>query len=116
VANTLTASLRESWSRDYQDTAEKTNVFSNISNYRLESILTKGQQAHRPYMSDIVVNTLSSEGAYTRQDITSTDEYLTVDQEKEASFYIDFVSSISNGCRKFLYMLEVPVKSFVLAY
>jgi len=88
VANTLTASLRESWSRDYQDTAEKTNVFSNISNYRLESILTKGQQAHRPYMSDIVVNTLSSEGAYTRQDITSTDEYLTVDQEKEASFYI----------------------------
>lgn len=64
------------------------NVFSNIANYRLEPILTKGQQAHRPYMTDIVVNTLSSEGAYTRQDITSTDEYLTVNQEKEASFYI----------------------------
>lgn len=88
MANTLTASLRENWSRDYQDTAEKVNVYSNIANYRLESILTKGQQAHRPYMSDIVVNTLSAEGAYTRQDITSTDEYLTVDQEKEASFYI----------------------------
>lgn len=39
-------------------------------------------------MSDIVVNTLSSEGAFTRQDISSTDEYLTVDQEKEASFYV----------------------------
>lgn len=64
------------------------NVFSNIANYRLEPILTKGQQAHRPYMSDIVVNTLSSEGAFTRQDITSTDEYLTVDQEKDASFYV----------------------------
>lgn len=64
------------------------NVFSNIANYRLEPILMKGQQAHRPYMSDIVVNTLSSEGAFTRQDITSTDEYLTVDQEKEASFYL----------------------------
>lgn len=63
-------------------------MFSNIANYRLEPILTKGQQAHRPYMSDIVVNTLTSEGAYTRQDITSTDEYLTVDQEKEASFYV----------------------------
>lgn len=60
----------------------------NIANYRLEEILSKGQQAHRPYMSDIVVNTLTSEGAYSRQDITSTDEYLTVDQEKEASFYI----------------------------
>jgi hypothetical protein len=88
VANSLSASLRENWSRDYQDTAEKVNVFSNIANYRLEPILTKGQQAHRPYMSDIVVNTLSSEGAFTRQDITSTDEYLTVDQEKEASFYV----------------------------
>ena len=63
-------------------------MFSMIANYRLEPILTKGQQAHRPYMSDIVVNTLSSEGAFTRQDISSTDEYLTVDQEKEASFYV----------------------------
>lgn len=88
MANSLSASLRENWSRDYQDTAEKVNVFSMISNYRLEPILTKGQQAHRPYMSDIVVNTLSSEGAFTRQDITSTDEYLTVDQEKDASFYV----------------------------
>lgn len=116
MANSLSASLRENWSRDYQDTAEKVNVFMNIANYRLEEILSKGQQAHRPYMSDIVVNTLTSEGAYSRQDITSTDEYLTVDQEKEASFYIDFVSSFSNECRKFLYMLETLVKSFVLAY
>lgn len=88
MANSLSASLRENWSRDYQDLAEKVNVYSNIANYRLEPILSKGQQAHRPYMSDIVVNTLSSEGAYTRQDISSTDEYLTVDQEKEATFYI----------------------------
>jgi hypothetical protein len=88
MANSLSASLRENWSRDYQDLAEKVNVYSNIANYRLESILSKGQQAHRPYMSDIEVNTLSSEGQYTRQDINSTDEYLTVDQEKEASFYV----------------------------
>ena len=87
-----------------------------IANYRLEPILTKGQQAHRPYMSDIVVNTLSSEGAFTRQDISSTDEYLTVDQEKEASFYVDFASLKSNLHCKFLYMLETLAKSFVLAY
>lgn len=88
MANVLTASLRENWNRDYQMLAEKVNVFTNICNYRLEEILSKGQQAHRPYMSDVVVNTLGSEGSYTRQDISSTDEYLTVDQEKEASFYI----------------------------
>jgi hypothetical protein len=88
MANTLTASLREAWTRDYQDQATKVNVYSNIANYRLESDLTKGVQAHRPYMSDVTVNTLGSEGSYTRQDITSSDEYLTVDQEKEASFYV----------------------------
>lgn len=88
MANSLSASLRENWSRDYQMLAEKVNVFSNIANYRLEEILEKGQQAHRPYMSDVTVNTLGSEGQFTRQDISSTDEYLTVDQEKEASFYI----------------------------
>ncbi len=88
MANTLTASLREAWSRDYQDKVSKVNVYSNIANYRLEQDLSKGVQAHRPYMSDVTVNSVGSEGTYTRQDITSTDEYLTVDQEKEASFYI----------------------------
>ena len=80
--------MKEEWSRDYQDKAEKVNVFSNIANYRLETLLTKGVQAHRPYMSDVVVNTLGAEGSYTRQEITSTDEYLTVDQEQESSFYV----------------------------
>jgi hypothetical protein len=88
MANSISASLRENWSRDYQDQATKVNVYSNIANYRLEADLKYGQQAHRPYMADVVVNTLGSEGSYTRQDITSADEYLTVNVEKEASFYI----------------------------
>lgn len=88
MANTLTASLREAWSRDYQDKVSKVNVYSNVANFRLEQNLSKGVQAHRPYMSDVTVNTLGSEGSYTRQDITSTDEYLTVNQEKEATFYV----------------------------
>ncbi len=88
MANSISASLRENWSRDYQDIATKVNVYSNIANYRLEADLKYGQQAHRPYMADVVVNTLGSEGSYTRQDITSTDEYLTCNVEKEATFYI----------------------------
>jgi hypothetical protein len=90
MANSIIASLKEVWSRDYQDMAEKVRVYSNIANFRLESDLKKGDTAHRPYMSDVTVNTLGSEGSYTRQDITSTDESLSVDQEKEATFYINF--------------------------
>jgi len=88
MANSLDASLKEVWSRDYQDMTEKVRVYSNIANFRLESDLKKGDVAHRPYMSDVEVNTLGSEGSYTRQDITSTDESLTINQEKEATFYI----------------------------
>jgi hypothetical protein len=90
MANSIIASLKEVWSRDYQDMAEKVRVYSNIANFRLESDLKKGDTAHRPYMADVTVNTLGSEGSYTRQDITSTDESLSVDQEKEATFYINF--------------------------
>lgn len=73
---------------DYQDVAEKANVFSNFCNFRYESDLRVGDTVHRPYISDVEVNTLGSEGQYTRQDISSTDETLVIDTEKEASFYI----------------------------
>lgn len=88
MANDLSASIKEQWSMDYQDVAEKINVFSSIANFRYESTLKVGDVVHRPYVSDVTVNTLGSEGSYTRQDISTTDETLTVDQEKEASFYI----------------------------
>jgi len=74
VANNLDAALKEVWSRDYQEKVSKVNVYSNIANYRLESDLKYGDVAHRPYMSDVTVNTVGSEGQYTRQDLTITDE------------------------------------------
>lgn len=86
--NSLSASIKEQWSMDYQDVAEKANVFSNFCNFRYESDLRVGDTVHRPYISDVEVNTLGSEGQYTRQNISSTDETLVIDTEKEASFYI----------------------------
>lgn len=86
--NSLDPSIKEQWSMDYQDIAEKTNVFSSIANFRYESLLEVGDTVNRPYMSEIVVNSLGSEGQYTRQDISSTNETLVVTEEKEATFYI----------------------------
>lgn len=88
MANSLDPSIREQWSMDYQDTAEKVNVFTMIANFRYESQLSVGDTLNRPYVSDVTVNTLGAEGSYTRQDISSTNETLTVTEEKEASFYI----------------------------
>ena len=115
MSNSLDASIKEVWSMDYQESFDKSNVFESIANFRYESDLKTGDTLNRPYISEVSVNTLGAEGSYTRQDISTTNETLTVDQEKEATFYINFVSSHSNMCRKFRYMLETLVKTTVLA-
>ncbi len=94
--NGLDPSIKEQWSMDYQDIAEKTNVFSSIANFRYESLLEVGDTVNRPYMSEIVVNTLGSEGQYTRQDISSTNETLVVTEEKEATFYIKSIDEFQS--------------------
>jgi hypothetical protein len=53
-----------------------------------QETLKKGDTVHRPYRSALSVNDLGSEGQYTRQDITDTDETLSINKEKEVTFYI----------------------------
>ena len=66
----------------------KTDVYRAIANYEEEGTLKIGNIVDRPYRSALGVNTLGSEGSYTRQDITDTSETLTVDTKKEVSFYV----------------------------
>ena len=60
------------------------------------STLKNGIKVHRPYHSDVKVNTYTKGTNVTPQDITVTDEYLTVDQTKEATVYIDDIDVIQN--------------------
>lgn len=43
------------------------------------------------------MNDLSSVGAYTRQDISDTDETLSIDKEKEVSFYVREIDEIQHN-------------------
>lgn len=89
MANTLSNYIREIWAPEVQRLATKSLVAEAIC----EKVpMPDGDTFHRPYQSD------PSVGSYTRNatssavsatDIATTDEYLTVDQAKYASFYVD---------------------------
>lgn len=76
-----------------------------------QTTLRRGDKVHRPYRSDFIVNDLGSDGSYSRQDITDTDENLTIDQEKEVSFYIREIDEMQSNFRTAnLYADDAAVK------
>ncbi len=97
MANNLAASFPEYWSRRMQITRSKTAVYRAITSFEEAKTLAKGDIVRRPYRSSLVVNTMGSEGSYTRQDITDTDDYLEIDQEKEITFYVRDVDALQSN-------------------
>src|SRR3990167_5136905 len=96
LANTISAGIKEVWDDTYQIVHFKQSVFRAIAVTGLADKLKKGDKLHRIYTSDMVVNTMSATGGYSVQDLTDTDESLTVDQEKEVSFYIKELDELQN--------------------
>lgn len=89
MTNSLAAYIREIWAPDVQRLATKSLVAEAIC----EMVdMPDGDTFHRPYQSDPSVGTYTrnaTSGAVSATDITTTDEYLSVDQAKYASFYVD---------------------------
>lgn len=80
-----------------QITRAKTAVYRMMSSFEEAKTLAKGDIVRRPYRSALVVNTMGSEGSYTRQDITDTDDYLEINQEKEITFYVRDVDALQSN-------------------
>lgn len=97
MANDVSASFPEYWSRRMQRKHYKTDRYREIVSMEEQETLKRGDIVHRPYRSGLVVNDLGSDGSYTRQDITDTDESLSIDQEKEVSFYIREIDEIQSN-------------------
>ena len=73
---------------EYQLTHYKQPVFRSITEEKMvEGKLTKGDTIHWSYKSDFYVNDMGSDGAYTTQAQTDTDETLVINSVKEVSFY-----------------------------
>lgn len=84
------------WSARVQVLLKNSLVGAAIANTEERAGLTYGYRVHRPYTGDVYAVTYTKGTAPTFQDMTATDEYLTVDQAKIIPMYLDDIDKIQN--------------------
>lgn len=96
MANDLQYFSPEIWSNRIQATLKNHLVGAAIASTEERAVLSYGDRVHRPYHSRIPIQTYTKGGAITMSDVSTTDEYLDVDQAKLAGFYLDDIDKIQN--------------------
>ena len=91
-----------------QETFFKESVALGVANTELRADLKEGDVLHKPYGSYARVQTYTKGTDITVKDLSTTDDTLTVDTAKVASFYVDRL--LKNVHSKFLKLLETLVK------
>lgn len=84
------------WSARVQVLLKNSLVGAAIANTEERAGLTYGYRVHRPYTGDVYAVTYTKGTAPTFQDMTATDEYLTVDQAMIIPMYLDDIDKIQN--------------------
>lgn len=97
MANDLDPSILEYWSRRMQRKHHKKDVFRAFASFEEQEHLKEGDTAHRPYRSTLVAQDYTRNGTFTVQDISTTDDYLTVNKCKVVPFYVDDLDEIQNS-------------------
>ena len=95
--NTLTAGIPAFWSKQLQIIHHKKDVFRDIASFSEEATLKTGDTVHRPYKNKLLVVNTGLDGSYTRQAITESDQYLTVDKDRNVSFYYKELDKVQNA-------------------
>lgn len=97
MSNSLTASFPEYWSRGLQKYFTRTAVSLAIVSWEAHKKLKNGDTFNKPYGSDVQVEDYTRGAAFNIQDLTVTNEYLTVNQQKVVPFYIDKYDEIQSS-------------------
>lgn len=87
MAQDVSPTFAERWSKRIQVMREPEAIYKVIANSEEVANLRDGDVVHRPYANKLYARTLPSTGAISRQAVTITDSYLTVDQKKEVTFF-----------------------------
>lgn len=96
MANSLTPLSPTYWSKIMGIKLYKETVTLNIVSKKEEATLSNGQIVDRPYRADLRVQKYTKGTALTAQDISATDDNLTVDQVFGMLIYVDQVDKIQN--------------------
>ena len=106
MANSLTANFAEYWSKRLQLVHDKQAIFKNFVNWEAHKALKNGDKFHLPYGHNLVAVAYSRTAAFTAQDITTTDEELTVDKQYVVPFYIDNFDEIQESIKSRNYWID----------
>lgn len=85
------------WSKKMQEYRKKKLVAMAICDTSEKAGLSTGDTIHKPYSSDVVGQSYTKGTAFKVQDISATDDTLTVNVARIAPFYIDDVDKIQNS-------------------
>ena len=75
----------------------RTATYPAIVSWEAHKVLKNGDVFHKPYGSDVQVSDYVRGSAFSVQDISTTDEYLTVDKQKVVPFYIEKYDEIQSS-------------------
>ena len=96
MANTLTAFNPELWTPTMQETFFKESTALGVANADLREQLSVGDVLHKPYGSYARVQSYTKGTDITVKDLSATDDSITVDTAKVASFYVDDLDKVQN--------------------
>lgn len=77
--------FREIWETQYEISHYLAPVYKAIADESQRGDLYQGKKLHRTAVGDFIVNSMGTTGAYTPQNWTEGDEFLTIDQAREVS-------------------------------
>jgi len=91
-----TVPFKTEWIKAYQETHYKQPVFPVFADQKFADVLTRGASVKWSYDSDSDVSTMGTDGSYTVNNKTVTDETLTVDQQPTSTFRIPASQNIQD--------------------
>lgn len=95
-ANTVAALNPANWSDMIQENLYKELVAMKVADVKLKKNISKGTVVHFPYFGALSATAYVKGTDVTVQALASTDEYLTIDQQWESSFFLDDVDAKQN--------------------
>lgn len=96
MANSLSPSFAEYWSRRMQMQMKRWDIFRQIASFEEQPVLKHGDTVHRPYRSSIRPQSYTRGTAVTIRDISNTDESLVVGTAKVVPFYVDDLDELQS--------------------
>lgn len=120
--NDVAALNPENWADMVQENLYKELVAMDVADLKFKKNLAAGTQVHFPMFGALSTTAYVKGTDVTVQALDSTDEYLTVDQQWESSFYLDLVdkkqnlySAMEEGVKEATYAIRSKVETVFFA-